>query len=436
MFEKQAIVEWVLVKGHRGKGADLVQEDADYVARRIKETGFNSIVWDAGRSIVTYHSKLENVTLLWDRRDDQTDPHTVLLRKRCQLRYGIEQAKPLGLSFAARLCMNRHYAGGPGTSHFSEENPQFHCVNKEGKIDSGRLSYFFDEVKKERIDILNELAEIEGVDCIHLDFCRQPPHLAYHPKLVEAFIKEYGYDPREIKTPYYTDCLEWYQYRADIMTEFMRQLRAKVGSKANIEARIPDCAPWLNLYCGIDAEAWCREDLADKLTLSPLLSWASDPMPYTEYYATIAHAHGKKCIGGIGSLCLMNPVQRGYGREIYREALEKNYEEGLITERKYKEVKALFAMSDEERFKKLYDREGIFALAYKQYMAGIDGMSLYQAETVVEEDWFAEDLQLLLDPEKTKAEYAKMGYPSTVRLYQTGTDWHSTVFMGNVGYDI
>ena len=64
MFEVQGISEWILYNKAHKKGDDLKQEDADFVAERTKTMGFNTIVWDAGRSTILYHSKLKNVTML------------------------------------------------------------------------------------------------------------------------------------------------------------------------------------------------------------------------------------------------------------------------------------------------------------------------------------------------------------------------------------
>ena len=437
MFEVQGITEWMLYKKHYKKGDDLKQEDADFVAQRTKRMGFNTIVWDAGRSVLLYHSKLKNVSMVQDKAPDKDSPYIKILTDRCQLRYGQMVSKKAGLHFSARLCMNRHYKKGPGSSDFSINNPQLHCIKEDGSMDHGRLCYFFDEVKKERIDILDEMASIEGVECIQLDFCRQPPMLNHHPKMVEAFVKKHGYSPHDIKTPYFMDRLEWYQFRADIMTDFMRQLKAKVNGKAKIEARIPDNAPWLNLYNGFDVVAWCREGLIDKLTLSPLIAYAADPMIYTEYYTTVAHAFGIKCLGGIGSHGLIDPsVQETNHFMLKPDQVKKQYKAGKMSDMEYDRFKKFAAMSREEQHLATYNREDIFALAYRIYMAGVDGVSVYQTDTVLSEERILEDIKKLIDPEQTKEEYAKMGYPPLMRTHITGADWHSTVYTGLKGYDI
>ena len=221
------------------------------------------------------------------------------------------------------------------------------------------------------------------------------------------------------------DRLEWYQFRADIMTDFMRQLKARVKGKAKIEARIPDTAPWLNLYNGFDVMAWCREGLIDKLTLSPLIAYAADPMIYTEYYTTVAHAFGIKCLGGIGSHGLIDPSAQEKNHFMLKPDLgEKQYKAGKMSDMEYDRFKKFAAMSREEQHLATYNREGIFALAYRIYMAGVDGVSVYQTDTVLSEERILEDIKKLIDPEQTKEEYAKMGYPPLMRTHITGADWH------------
>ena len=82
-------------------------------------------------------------------------------------------------------------------------------------------------MQQERIDILLEIQRI-GVDALVVDFCRQMPVLMYHEALVEPYMADRGVDPREIDSDDPTDYWDWFQFRADVLTEFMRKLRQQV----------------------------------------------------------------------------------------------------------------------------------------------------------------------------------------------------------------
>jgi hypothetical protein len=143
------------------------------------------------------------------------------------------------------------------------------------------------------------------------------PLLRYHPALVEPFVAESGVDPREIDSDDVDAYETWFQYRADVLTGFMDELRKAVrkqegelGRRCPIIARVPDNARWLMLAYGLDTERWCAEDLVDGLMLSPFPNTREDLDLHVEYHAAVAHKHGKVCVGGVGSMGLQ---KRGRG---------------------------------------------------------------------------------------------------------------------------
>ena len=69
-------------------------------------------------------------------------------------------------------------------------------MSKLGAADTQKLYYVFEEVQRERMDVLLEIQRI-GVDALVLDWCRQILILKYHPSLVEPYMQERGFDPRE-----------------------------------------------------------------------------------------------------------------------------------------------------------------------------------------------------------------------------------------------
>lgn len=159
------------------------------------------------------------------------------------------------------------------------------------------------------------------VDGLILDFCRQMPMLMYHDALVNPYMKERDTDPLSIDSTDPDNYMDWFQYRSDVLTGFMRRLRAEVRKQEKelerpcpIIDRVPDNVPWLMIAYGLDIERWCGEDLVDGTMLSPLPVCVEDKDRYPEYHISVAHKHGKICIGGIGSLNLIkNGVHKSTG---------------------------------------------------------------------------------------------------------------------------
>ena len=243
-----------------------------------------------------------------------------------------------------------------------------------------------------RIEILLECQRI-GVDGLVLDFCRQMPMLRYHSALVEPFMVETGVDPREIDTDDFEAYRAWFQYRADVLTGFMDELRrtvraqeAELDRRCPIVARVPDNARWLMLAYGLDSEHWCAEDLVDGLMLSPFPKTREDLALHVEYHAAAAHRHGKVCIGGVGS-------------------------KGLIESR----------VEENTGF---YLAQPAYAVAARQYAAGVDGMSLYQSETLVRMDYLAKLLGEVGLPSVVVERAATLPKPTRPRP-EIGMDWHA-----------
>jgi hypothetical protein len=229
--------------------------------------------------------------------------------------------------------MNRHYGGGYGgglTSRFAAEHPEWYCVDKKGGSDHSRLSYFFPEVRQERMDILREVARI-GTYGLCLDFCRQVPMMRYEPPVVQAYMAKGNADPRtlDLKDPKFPD---WCRFRCEYVTVFMRDLRKalrevekETGRKTPVMARVTDAGLDVNLMEGTDVETWAREGLIDELCTNPLW-WLQYRYPDTVTpYVSLAHAHGMKMWGGVGALAAqktkLNPVS-------FLQRTKRQYDEG------------------------------------------------------------------------------------------------------------
>ena len=232
--------------------------------------GCDHLVWNLGRSVVDYWSELPHITRMCENGDQVGGASWGFVHKVmdevCPLRHALALCHGHGAQLWGRLGMNRHYGRADwigATSRFALDNPAFREVTKPGNEDASRLCYALAEVRRERIDILLECQRI-GVDGLVLDFCRQMPMLLYHPALVEPFMAEMGVDPREIDSDDFEQYRAWFQYRADVLTGFMTELRravraqeGKLGRRCPIVARVPDNVRWLMLAYGLDSERWC-----------------------------------------------------------------------------------------------------------------------------------------------------------------------------------
>jgi len=365
------------------------------------QAGCDHLVWNLGRSVVDYWSELPHITRMCENGDQVGGISWSFVRKVmdevCPLRYALTLCRDHGAQLWGRLGMNRHYGRADWigvTSRFALDNPAFREVTKPGNEDASRLCYALAEVRRERINILLECQRI-GVDGLVLDFCRQMPMLLYHPALVEPFMAETGVDPREIDSDDLEPYRAWFQYRANVLTGFMTELRravriqeGKLGRRCPIIARVPDNARWLMLAYGLDSERWCEEDLIDGLMLSPFPLTREDLDLHVSYHVAVTHRHGKLCIGGVGS-------------------------KGLIESRVEKNTG-------------FYAPQPAYALAARQYAAGVDGMSLYQSETLVRMAYLAQLLSDVGLPSIVAEQANALPRPTRPRP-EIGMDWHAHI---------
>jgi len=368
--------------------------------------GIDQMVWNCGRSVVDYWSDVPNVTRMCEVNDmvggKSWSFAAAVMKKVCPLRRAIKYCRDRSMPILGRLGMNRHYGStdyAGATSRFALENPQLRERSKLGNEVAHRLCYAIEEVQQERLDILLEIQRI-GVDGLVLDFCRQMPVLMYHDSLVGPYIRKRGIDPRQIDSSNPDDYKDWFQYRADVLTDFMSKLRKEVrrqkqelGRQCPIIARVPDNAPWLMIAYGLDIERWCSEDLIDGTMLSPFPISIEDRGRYPEYHISVAHQYDKVCFGGIGSLNLIrNGIHTNTG---------------------------------------FFHRKPVYQMANRQYKSGPDAMSLYQSETLVRMDYLHETLQEIGDKELVACQSKELPEPDVPADYPIGLDWHSRLHNGH-----
>jgi len=147
--------------------------------------------------------------------------------------------------------------------------PDLRCVYPNGKTDDSKLSFAFEEVRQYRLAILKEMVEF-GVDGLMLGFRRHPPMMRYEKPLVQGYQAKFGMDPRKIDgRKDRAEYLRWLQFRADVMTDFVRELRRDLGKMGKpdlpVAVRVRAQTFEANLSEGVDLRTWVRERLVDEI---------------------------------------------------------------------------------------------------------------------------------------------------------------------------
>lgn len=298
-------------------------EQIDTMIEGQRELGISVLNWAVGRSWVQYPTQLPDAQLfpcvpLTAELLESAHPHLLVWEEvlRCcdMLRYPLEQRGKYDLRIQGWLAMNRHYSpqsrGGVFTSPWVRSHPEFYQYKKDMRsVDFSRVEYFFPEVRRERLDILEEVAAY-GPDGLVIGCCRQPPMAGYNPKMVAAYTEETGVDPTKIDIEDGKPYLDWIQWRADHLTAVLRELREhlntlerKTGNRIPVIARVPDLGLQWNLAEGIDTATWVREGLIDELQLDPLEETGGDASGEASHdvrpYVELCHKHGVPVFGGV-----------------------------------------------------------------------------------------------------------------------------------------
>lgn len=263
------------------------------------------LIWELGRSVLTYHSDLPGATcrgFLEPGLIDGAQRHAVerMFRERCQLRAALQYGREQGCTVYGRLSMNRHYAPGrPHRGEFAHTHPQYIEVNRDGTLDLSRLCYAIPQYRRERVEILVEAAEI-GCEGLCLDFCRQPPAVRYHPAFVNPWREETGLDPRELTLSGDREgFLEWAAYRARAVTSLLEELKAELDPLRDrylreipVQVRIPNDGLEANLICGFAVQQWCERGLIGEIALSEL-RWLREYQQWDNApYLALGREHG------------------------------------------------------------------------------------------------------------------------------------------------
>ena len=281
------------------------------------ELGFGTVGWSVGRSWVEYHSRLPQTTRFpcasYEKAQQSRDysPHDYGRRIHMINEYdALDQVNGTRVGCRAQvwpwLAMQRHYGanryGGIFSSDFYKRHPEWWRIAKDGS-DSRGLSYYFPQVRKERVDILLEVAE-RGADGLVVGCDRQVPMLLYNPEMVDAYRKATGVDPVKIDVSSGRPYRDWVRWRADFFTQVLRDLKAGLAHRDRlipVAVRIPAAGLFHNLAQGLDVERWCREKLVDQLQLDPLQDLRGQADQDIRPYLDLGRLYGIRIVAGMGA---------------------------------------------------------------------------------------------------------------------------------------
>ena len=173
----------------------------------------------------------------------------------------------------------------------------FDLVTESGYDWGIKMCYAIPEVRRYTVGILTDAAAY-GLQGLSLGFLRHPPFVHYHPVLVDGYRRKYGrLPPRDMhgRLPAKYDLghdhtlpemtrewVRWYQYRADFVTQFGRELRASLNRAGLRHVQV---SLWLRpnqcLFDGIDMKAWLAEGLCNEVVADRYIA-TEDPALITE----------------------------------------------------------------------------------------------------------------------------------------------------------
>ena len=317
-------------------GGRPAADQHDALLQGHAELGIRSINWALGRSVLIYQSKLPEATVFpgvaLDIIQDQTsraisETHAWMIANQDPLSYVLEHRDKAGVKIIPWLTMNRHYGEffdeGSGASKWFKAHPEWRRWRKNAYGPcQGEVSYFFPEVRKERVDIFCEVAT-KSPDGLLIGACRQPPMLGYEPELVKAYQRLTGLNAKDIDaSKQIQDYENWIRWRADFFTETLRQLRDRLAPVSReavrtipVSIRIPSKGFFVNMAQGLDVETWCREKLITRIQLDPLEDCNGAGSHDVTPYIKLGRRYGIEVYGGINCNTWWNY------QVIYRRAL-------------------------------------------------------------------------------------------------------------------
>jgi hypothetical protein len=177
------------------------------------------------------------------------------------LRTASDYCRSRGWEFHAAIRIQtfaRCYPDDETASRFFVEHPECWCRDAAGRAIT-RMSYGHPLVRQRFLSLMEELIAYEP-DGINLMLIRGLPLVLYEPVMLEGFRASGGADPRTLKE----DDPRWLDYQAKVITDLLRQVKARLRPKMRLSAVVPGRSEDLRRW-GLDVRTWVAEGIMDDL---------------------------------------------------------------------------------------------------------------------------------------------------------------------------
>jgi hypothetical protein len=263
------------------------ERDLYEIIEPYRHTDVGKLFWCSGGGIdnVSYPTKVGQVYGLNSEDFPRTGDRLIAESMRRLLAKGVDTTaiardytRGLGIEFHLSIRMAAAHMHPPYDEVFSSPfyvaHPEWHCRDQDGSP-VARLSYAFPQVQDYVLNLIQELADYQP-DGINLIFARGGPYLLYEEPLVEDYRQRTGSDPRTLpeRDP------DYLRYRGEVLTGFMRRVRALCDRASAPGKRMVLSAHVLNdeannTFYGLDVSTWARDKIVDLLIAYP---WRGEPI--------------------------------------------------------------------------------------------------------------------------------------------------------------
>lgn len=261
------------------------------------------------------------------------------------LKVAREAARAQGAEFHVMIRPAGWQAGMPleesFSSKFYRDHPEWRCVDRDG-TPAMYMSYAVPEVRKQVLAIYKETLELqpEGVGIL---FQRGMPMMLWEEAFSSRFQKKYHADARAVPE----NDPRILELRAEIMTEFLTEIRALLDETARAQGRTRPYTISLatfskeedNRKFGLDLPNWIARGLVDEIGVAWFAHHTSFAPPDMAYYSRITQGTPVKVYpfviawkpGKPQELCktvTQHYAQGAAGIAIWDPQVEKNWPDG------------------------------------------------------------------------------------------------------------
>lgn len=174
-------------------------------------------------------------------------------------------------------------------SKFYAAHPEWRCVDRDG-TPTMYMSYAVPEVRQQVLAIYKETLELQP-DGVGILFHRGMPMMLWEDAFSTRFQKKYNADARAVPE----DDPRLLELRAEIMTEFLTEIRSLLDETAKAQGRTKPYTISLGTFSkeednrkfGIDLPTWIAKGLVDELGVAWFAHHTSFSQPDMTYYSRI-----------------------------------------------------------------------------------------------------------------------------------------------------